>query len=196
MKVGIVGHAERRQVLAVHRADRRGRGGGQLPVHDDRAQHRDRAGGRRAPRRGGRDDPAPRRSSRTRSPSTTSPGWSPGRTAARDWATSSWPTSARPTRSSTWSAPTRTRTSSTPRAGSTRSADIETIETELIYADLEQAERRLDRVAKTAKSGDRHAVAEAGWLRELIEALQAGRPARTVPAARRCARRAPAPLSR
>src|SRR5437660_2061635 len=53
-------------------------------------------------------------------------------------------------------------------------ADIETIETELIYADLEQAERRLERVAKTAKSGDRHAVAEAGWLRAVIEALQAG----------------------
>jgi GTP-binding protein YchF len=59
--------------------------------------------------------------------------------------------------------------------------DIETIETELIYADLEQAERRLDRVAKTAKSGDRHAIAEEGWLREVIEALSAGRPARTVP---------------
>jgi GTP-binding protein YchF len=59
-------------------------------------------------------------------------------------------------------------------------ADVETIETELIYADLEQAERRLERVARTAKSGDRHAVAEEGWLRELIEALQAGRPARTV----------------
>jgi GTP-binding protein YchF len=59
--------------------------------------------------------------------------------------------------------------------------DIETIETELIYADLEQAERRLERVAKTAKSGDRHAIAEEGWLREVIEALSAGRPARTVP---------------
>ncbi len=60
-------------------------------------------------------------------------------------------------------------------------ADIETIETELIYADLEQAERRLERVARTAKSGDRHAMAEAQWLRELISALQAGKPARTVP---------------
>jgi hypothetical protein len=60
-------------------------------------------------------------------------------------------------------------------------ADIETIETELIYADLEQAERRLERVSRTAKSGDRHAVAEAGWLRQVIEALQSGRPARTVP---------------
>ena len=54
-------------------------------------------------------------------------------------------------------------------------ADIETIEIELIYADLEQAERRLERVAKTAKSGDRHAIAEAEWLRRLIEALQSGR---------------------
>src|SRR5450755_3702229 len=60
-------------------------------------------------------------------------------------------------------------------------ADIETIETELIYADLEQTERRLDRVAKTAKTGDRRAVVEAEWLRRLIQALQSGRPARTVP---------------
>jgi ribosome-binding ATPase len=60
-------------------------------------------------------------------------------------------------------------------------ADIETIETELIYADLEQAERRLDRVARQAKTGERHAIAEADWLRRLVEALQSGRPARTVP---------------
>jgi GTP-binding protein YchF len=59
--------------------------------------------------------------------------------------------------------------------------DIETIETELIFADLEQAERRLDRVARAAKGGDRRSVAEATWLRELIDALQQGRPARTVP---------------
>ncbi|MGO9903284.1 MAG: redox-regulated ATPase YchF [Solirubrobacteraceae bacterium] len=60
-------------------------------------------------------------------------------------------------------------------------ADIDTIETELVYADLEQAERRLERVAKTAKSGDRRAISEATWLGELIGALQAGLPARTVP---------------
>jgi GTP-binding protein YchF len=59
--------------------------------------------------------------------------------------------------------------------------DVEAVETELVYADLEQAERRLERVSKAAKGGDRHAVAEEGWLRELITALQAGRPARTVP---------------
>jgi GTP-binding protein YchF len=60
-------------------------------------------------------------------------------------------------------------------------ADVETIETELIYADLEQAERRFDRVGRSAKSGERSAVAEAEWLRRLIESLSAGRPARTVP---------------
>ncbi len=58
--------------------------------------------------------------------------------------------------------------------------DIETVETELLYADLEQAERRLDRVERTARSGDKVARAEEGWLHALIEALQAGRPASTV----------------
>ncbi len=62
-------------------------------------------------------------------------------------------------------------------------ADVEAIETELIYADLEQAERRLERVSKAARGGDRHAVAEEGWLRELISALGEGRPARGVPVA-------------
>jgi GTP-binding protein YchF len=60
-------------------------------------------------------------------------------------------------------------------------ADIETIETELVYADLEQAERRHARVVRQARSGDKAAVAEEEWLRRVIEALQAGRPARTVP---------------
>ena len=60
-------------------------------------------------------------------------------------------------------------------------ADIETIETELIYADLEQAERRHARVVRDARSGDRTAVAEETWLRAVVEALQAGRPARSVP---------------
>jgi ribosome-binding ATPase len=59
--------------------------------------------------------------------------------------------------------------------------DIEIVETELIYADLEQAERRLERVSRAAKSGDKRAVAEAAWLTELVEALREGRPARTVP---------------
>jgi ribosome-binding ATPase len=59
--------------------------------------------------------------------------------------------------------------------------DVETIETELLYADLEQAERRLVKVVREARGGDKAKVAEEAWLRALIEALQAGRPARTVP---------------
>jgi len=58
--------------------------------------------------------------------------------------------------------------------------DMETIETELVMADLEQAERRLERVGKQARGGDRVAVAEEAWLRAVIAALQAGNPARGV----------------
>jgi len=60
-------------------------------------------------------------------------------------------------------------------------ADIETIETELIYADLEQAERRHARLVRDARSGDKTAVAEEAWLRTVIDALQRGEPARGVP---------------
>jgi ribosome-binding ATPase len=60
--------------------------------------------------------------------------------------------------------------------------DMETIETELMYADLEQAERRHGRVVRTARSGDKAAIAEEAWLTAVIAALQAGRPVRTVPA--------------
>jgi ribosome-binding ATPase len=62
-------------------------------------------------------------------------------------------------------------------------ADIETIETELIYADLEQAERRHARMVREARGGDKAAIAEEQWLRRVIAALQAGEPARTVPVA-------------
>jgi len=60
-------------------------------------------------------------------------------------------------------------------------ADMETIETELIYADLEQAERRHARVVREARGGDRAVKAEEAWLARVIEALQAGRPVRSVP---------------
>jgi GTP-binding protein YchF len=60
-------------------------------------------------------------------------------------------------------------------------ADAETIETELLFADLEQAERRLERVSKQAKSLDKVAVAEEKWLAQVVEALREGRSVRTVP---------------
>jgi ribosome-binding ATPase len=60
-------------------------------------------------------------------------------------------------------------------------ADIETIETELIYADLEQANRRLERVAREAKSHKAEAVAEHEWLSELIGVLDKGQPVLQAP---------------
>jgi ribosome-binding ATPase len=60
-------------------------------------------------------------------------------------------------------------------------SDMDTIETELIYADLEQAERRHARVVREARGGDRAAVAEEVWLGAVIDALQRGEPARGVP---------------
>jgi ribosome-binding ATPase len=59
--------------------------------------------------------------------------------------------------------------------------DIELIETELLAADLEQAERRLERVTRQARSGDNEAIAERDWLEQVVEALGAGRAVREVP---------------
>ncbi|MFM9076662.1 MAG: redox-regulated ATPase YchF [Solirubrobacterales bacterium] len=60
--------------------------------------------------------------------------------------------------------------------------DVETIETELVLADYDQVERRLERVANQAKSGDAEAAAERDWLEVVKEALAEGRPVRSVPA--------------
>ena len=59
--------------------------------------------------------------------------------------------------------------------------DIDLIETELLAADLEQSERRLERVIKQAKTGDKVAVAEQGWLEQVVDALGSGTPVRDVP---------------
>jgi ribosome-binding ATPase len=60
-------------------------------------------------------------------------------------------------------------------------ADAELVETELLAADLEGAERRLERVTKDARSSDKAAVAEREWLERMVDALGSGRPAREVP---------------
>jgi ribosome-binding ATPase len=60
-------------------------------------------------------------------------------------------------------------------------SDIETIETELMLADLEQAERRVARVTRVARGGDRTAIAELEWLERVVAALAQGRPARELP---------------
>ncbi len=58
--------------------------------------------------------------------------------------------------------------------------DIETINLELILADLESVEKRLARVGKMAKQKDKEAVFEAEILEKLKEAFEADKPARTV----------------
>lgn len=59
--------------------------------------------------------------------------------------------------------------------------DLDLIETELLAADLEQAEGRLARLVKQARGGDKEAVAEHAWVAAVVEALQSGRPVRSVP---------------
>ena len=57
--------------------------------------------------------------------------------------------------------------------------DIEAIDMELILADLEAVTNRLGRQSKAAKTGNKAAAAEAAWLQELADHLEAGKPART-----------------
>lgn len=59
--------------------------------------------------------------------------------------------------------------------------DIETINTELMLADLESIEKRRQKVEKTAQSSkDAKVKAEYSLVKKLIEALEAGKPARTI----------------
>ena len=58
--------------------------------------------------------------------------------------------------------------------------DIETINLELILADLESVEKRIGRVEKLAKQKDKDAVIEFEVLQKLKEAFEAEKPARTV----------------
>ena len=59
-------------------------------------------------------------------------------------------------------------------------ADAEMVEAELMLADLETATRRLERVAKQAKTLDKDAIAERDWLAEVVAALERGEPVRSV----------------
>ena len=58
--------------------------------------------------------------------------------------------------------------------------DIETIETELLLKDLDTVTKRRERVAKSVKTGDKAAKAEADFLERLEDHLGDGLPARTL----------------
>ncbi len=60
-------------------------------------------------------------------------------------------------------------------------ADAEVVDAELLLADLEQAEGRLERVRKQASTGGKEDAAERDWLERVVEALGRGEPARRVP---------------
>jgi GTP-binding protein YchF len=59
--------------------------------------------------------------------------------------------------------------------------DVEVIETELLLADLESAERRLDRLRKTAKGGDKLAQEQLVLLERCHAALSEGVQVRNIP---------------
>lgn len=59
-------------------------------------------------------------------------------------------------------------------------SDIETIDTELVLADLDTAERALDRVARQTRSGDKEAKKLAAILELVVTHLGAGSPLRTL----------------
>src|SRR3989442_14002562 len=58
--------------------------------------------------------------------------------------------------------------------------DIETVTTELVLADLEAVKKRMERVAKDAKRGDKQALVEEAVLKKLEPHLNTGKPALTL----------------
>ncbi|MGL4850082.1 MAG: redox-regulated ATPase YchF [Clostridium sp.] len=58
--------------------------------------------------------------------------------------------------------------------------DIETISLELIFADLDVLERRMEKGAKLARSGDKNAKAEYALMEKLKAHLEENKPARTL----------------
>jgi GTP-binding protein YchF len=69
--------------------------------------------------------------------------------------------------------------------------DAETVETELMLADLDSLEKRAPNLQKRARGGDKESAAQLALIEPIIAALQAGRPARSAiaPADAEAARR-------
>ena len=57
--------------------------------------------------------------------------------------------------------------------------DAETVETELMLADLESLQKRLPPLQKKAKSNDKNAIAEVALMEPILAALESGKAART-----------------
>ena len=59
-------------------------------------------------------------------------------------------------------------------------ADAETIETELMLADMESIEKRLQNIVRKVRGGDKEAVIQERLLKQALAVLEDGKPARTV----------------
>jgi hypothetical protein len=59
-------------------------------------------------------------------------------------------------------------------------ADAEVIETELMIADMESIEKRLQNLVRKVRGGDKEAIQQERLLKAALEALEAGKPARAV----------------
>lgn len=57
--------------------------------------------------------------------------------------------------------------------------DAEIVETELMLADLQSLEKRIEQVVKKARGGDKEAIIQKAVIEPIIEALKQGKPART-----------------
>lgn len=58
--------------------------------------------------------------------------------------------------------------------------DAETVETELMLADLDSLEKRVDNLTKKARGQDKEAIAQLDLVKRAIDALSNGKPARTI----------------
>lgn len=58
--------------------------------------------------------------------------------------------------------------------------DIETINLELIFSDIETVDKRIEKTVKSAKSGDKKILAELDTLKKIKETLESGKPARSL----------------
>lgn len=58
--------------------------------------------------------------------------------------------------------------------------DVETINTELLLADVDTMEKAITRISKLAKSSNKEAIAEKAFMERVFETLGEGKPARTV----------------
>ncbi|SFD98683.1 hypothetical protein SAMN04488523_104144 [Sulfitobacter brevis] len=59
-------------------------------------------------------------------------------------------------------------------------ADAETIDTELMLADIESIEKRLQNIVRKVRGGDKEAVQQERLMRKALEVLEQGQPARVV----------------